>query len=195
MKKTIAVLCLLSAALLVQAQKAEKLGKKDSIPAGKAVIYGQFIQRLGFSSGGFPQEIELLNVDTDTPIRFKVKATFKSAKENVFCYAIPPGKYAILNYHWAKSKWYGATLYSEPVYKGIASDETLEAKVKSGEIKTSQLLRYTFTVQANTLHYMGTWQFDKTPATFRDDKQTLDSLVQEKYKALVFSEAQTTLPQ
>lgn len=42
----------------------DDVASNDGIPRGKAIIYGNFIQRLGFSSGGFPQDIRLINTET-----------------------------------------------------------------------------------------------------------------------------------
>ena len=56
----------------------------DTIKNGKAIIYGNFIQRLGFSSGGFPQDIRLINLDTKEVQTFRVKPIFNSSKENTF---------------------------------------------------------------------------------------------------------------
>ena len=57
---------------------------KDTVRSGQGIIYGLFIQRLGFSSGGFPQDIRIINLDTKEIFSFRVKPTFKSAKENIF---------------------------------------------------------------------------------------------------------------
>jgi hypothetical protein len=48
-----------------QAVKLDKVAKNDSVQKGQGVIYGNFIQRLGFSSGGFPQDIRLRNTETN----------------------------------------------------------------------------------------------------------------------------------
>src|SRR5690606_38236866 len=77
----------------------------ETISGDNAIIYGTFIQRLGFSSGGFPQDIRIMNVETKEVSSFRVKPTFKSAKQNDFIYFIAPGKYIILNYWWTQSKW------------------------------------------------------------------------------------------
>jgi hypothetical protein len=114
--------------------KLDELGSRDTIPKGKAVFYGKFIQRLGFSSGGFPQDIRLINLDTKEIFAFRVKPTFKSAKENNFCCVIKAGNYAILNYWWTQSKWYGGKIFTEPIFKGIDATDNLEKKIGSGQV-------------------------------------------------------------
>ncbi len=100
-----------------QVRMLEPVYRGEAPSVGKAVIYGNFIQRLGFSSGGFSQDIRLLNLNTNEIVALRVKPTFKSAKENPFCYNIDPGEYAIDNYYWTQSKWYGGTMNTEPILK------------------------------------------------------------------------------
>ena len=89
-------------------RRLDKLGDNEMIPAGQAAFYGDFIQRLKkFKSGGYPQDIRIINIETNEVFIFRVKSTFKTSKENPFCYLIEPGTYAILNYWWTESKWYG----------------------------------------------------------------------------------------
>ena len=106
-------------------RRLDKLGDNEMIPAGQAAFYGDFIQRLKkFKSGGYPQDIRIINIETNEVFIFRVKSTFKTSKENPFCYLIEPGTYAILNYWWTESKWYGGKSYMEPIYKG--EDSILE---------------------------------------------------------------------
>ncbi len=172
----------------------EELNSGDTIRTGQAVIYGNFIQRLGFSSGGFPQDIRLINIDTKEILAFRVKPTFKSAKENIFIYSIEPGKYAVLNYWWTQSKWYGGKMFTEPIFKDIDASDDLEQKLKSGEIKTEELKQFIFNILDNSLNYLGTWHFDKGLVSFTDDKTQLDSTLKTKYKKLDFSTAKINLP-
>lgn len=56
-KKYITLLFLAFTTIIAQGQnitRLENFKKGDKISEGQAVIYGTFIQRLGFSSGGFP---------------------------------------------------------------------------------------------------------------------------------------------
>lgn len=167
----------------------------ETVPAGKAIFYGNFIQRLGFKSGGYPQDIRIVNIDTHATYTFRVKSTFKAAKENIFCYIIEPGTYAILNYWWTKSTWYGGKSYIEPIIKGIVTDEKLEERVKKGELKEEDFELYTFSVTPNSLNYLGTWDFGKSPVSFADEKSASDEKLQGRFKNLDFPNANTVLPE
>ena len=171
-----------------------ELDNNETVPTGQAVIYGNFIQRLGFSSGGFPQDIRLINIETKELFTFRVKPTFKSAKENTFCYILKAGTYAIVNYWWTQSKWYGGKIFTEPIFKDIDATNNLEDKIKSGKIKETDLVQFTFTITENSLNYLGTWHFDKGLVTFTDDKQIFDTKIREKYKKLDLTTAKTVLP-
>ncbi|WP_296685889.1 hypothetical protein [Flavobacterium sp.] len=166
----------------------------DTISSDEAIIYGNFIQRLGFSSGGFPQDIRIINLETKEVFTFRVKPTYKSAKENIFIYFIRPGKYAILNYWWTKSTWYGGKFFTEPIFKNIDMTDNLDLKIKSGQINQNELEQFTFEITKNSLNYLGTWHFDKGLVSFTDDKTQFDSLVKSKFKKLDFLSATTILP-
>lgn len=167
----------------------------EPVPAGKAIFYGNFIQRLGFKSGGYPQDIRIVNIDTHETYTFRVKSTFKTAKESTFCYVLEPGTYAIVNYWWTKSTWYGGKSYVEPILKGIEVNEKLKERVDKGELKEGDFEMFSFTVLPNTLHYLGTWDFSKSPVSFSDDKPSLDDTMKRKYKGLDFPDAKTSLPE
>lgn len=171
-----------------------EVGSGDTISTEQAIIYGNFIQRLGFSSGGFPQDIRIINLDTKEVLTFRVKPTFKSAKENTFIYFIKPGNYAILNYWWTQSKWYGGKMFTEPIFKGIDGTDDLENKIKSGQTNQNELVQFAFAITENSLNYLGTWHFDKGLVSFTDNKIQFDNLVKSKYKKLDFSAAKTVLP-
>ena len=175
-------------------EQLKEIGSSDTVVPGQAVIYGNFIQRLGFSSGGFPQDIRIVNVDTKETFAFRVKPTFKSAKENTFTYALEPGTYAILNYWWTQSKWYGGKIFTEPIIKGVDATDDLNKMVSSGEINPNEIKYYTFTVEPNTVNYLGTWHFDTGLVSFTDDKTQFDELIKDKYKRLDLSTAKTVLP-
>lgn len=85
----------------------------------KCIINGNYIQRLRFCSGGFPQDIAIQNTETQECFYFRVKPIYKSKKKNPFIYYIPPGKYRVIVYWWSKSQAYGAIYFTEPIYKGI----------------------------------------------------------------------------
>lgn len=164
----------------------------DSIQAEVAIIYGSFIQRLGFSSGGFPQDIRLINIETQEILTFRVKPTFKSAKKNTFIYFIKPGHYAILNYWWTKSTVYGGKNYTEPIFKNFDATKNLNEKMED-ETK-EELQQFTFEITKSSLNYLGTWHFDKEIVSFTDDKKEFDISVKNKYSKIDFSSAKTILP-
>ncbi|TCC88057.1 hypothetical protein EZ428_20250 [Pedobacter frigiditerrae] len=165
----------------------------DTLSSGKAIIYGNFIQRLGFSSGGFPQDIRIINIDTKEIFAFRVKPAFKSAKENQFIYFIKPGRYAIVNYWWTQSKVYGGAIHTEPIFKGVDATDNLEDKIKTGQIKVNELTQFTFHVSENSLNYLGSWHFDKGLVSFTDNKEQCDKKLN-KLKKLDFAKAKTELP-
>lgn len=174
---------------LVSAAGAFTGGKND------VIICGNFIQRLNFKSGGFPQDIHILNLDTEKIMSFRVKPTFKSSKENTFMYFIKPGNYVILNYLWTESKWYGGKMFNEPIFKDIDATDELEQKIKSGQIKESDLARFSFSVSTNYLNYLGTWHFDSGLVYFSDQKEEFDKLLKKKHKQHDFSKATTSIPE
>lgn len=177
-----------------QIRQLSSVRSGDTILAGQAIMYGNFIQRLAFSSGGFPQDIRLVNLDTKAVLAFRVKPTFKSAKDNNFIYVLPPGNYAILHYWWTRSKWYGGKSFTEPIYKGLDATDHLEQKINSGDIQQDALQLFRFSIAENTLNYMGTWHFDTGIVSFSDDKLQLDNRLKGQYKKLDFSSAKTLLP-
>lgn len=172
----------------------DKVETGDTIRDGRAIIYGNFIQRLGFSSGGFPQEIRLMKMETKELLTFRVKPTFKSEKENAFIYFLKPGTYTILYYCWTQSKWYGGKFFTEPIYKDIDVTDDLENKIKTGQINPDDLKQFSFRVTENSLNYLGTWHFDKGMVSFSNDKIEFDNYLKVKYKRLDFSSAKLILP-
>jgi hypothetical protein len=170
----------------------DALVKSDSLGLNESIIYGNFIQRLGFASGGYPQDIRLLNLDTQQVLAFRVKPTMKSAKENTFAYFIPAGNYAILNYWWTRSSAISIT-YTEPIFKDVNSYLILEKN--RGRMNTENLTRFTFTIAPNSINYMGTWHFNTGLVSFTDDKAKMDKVVQPKYKRIDFEKATVVLPQ
>lgn len=199
-KKIIIVLsCLFILSGFATAQKIEKLKKaknNETIAEGKAIMYGLFIQRLGFTSGGFPQEIRILNMETEKIYSFQVKPTMKSSRENIFCYTIPPGRYLLLHYFWTQSKWYGGQMHIEPIYKNIdAGSKEFEIRFKKGLINEDELEFYTFSIVPNIINYMGTWDFQTGLVTFNNQKDNLDKRIKDKYKKIDFSQAWMALPE
>lgn len=195
--KYILTACLILVSIISNGQNFKSLNeikRNDTIPSGQAIIYGNFIQRLGFSSGGYPQDIRIINVDTQEIFAFRVKPTFKSAKENMFCYSLNAGTYAVLNYWWTQSKWYGGKMFTEPIFKGIDATENLAKRINTGRINPNELERFIFTVEGNSINYLGTWHFNTGLVSFTDDKDQFDNLLKGSYKRLDFSSAATILP-
>ena len=195
MKKHLATILIL-ASLITNGQTIKTLKEalsKDTVQSGQGIIYGLFIQRLGFSSGGFPQDIRIINLDTKEIFSFRVKLTFKSAKENIFSYHIPSGNYAILQYLWTQSKWYGGKMFTEPIFKNYAFSK-IEAKLKSGDLKEEELEHFKFSIQPMSLNYIGTWHFDKETVSFSEEKFDLDKQLNLKYTKLDFKNAKTLIP-
>lgn len=192
---TVTFIFWVSFAMAQKINTLEEVSSQYPMEANEAIIYGSFIQRLGFSSGGFPQDIRLMNTATNEVVAFRVKPAFKSAKQNNFIFYIKPGNYIILNYWWFKSTWYGAKEYLEPIYKNIDSMDNLEEKIASGIIQVDHLIPYTFTILENTLNYLGTWHFDQGLVSFTEDKQSLDLFFVKKYRKLDFTKALVQLPE
>jgi len=173
----------------------EKVGSSDKVIENEAIIYGNFIQRLGFSSGGFPQDIRIQNVETNEIFRFRVKPIYKSKKENTFIFHIPTGNYKILVYWWTKSQWYGGKMFTEPIFKGVdTSTKDFKKKWENGKIKESDLEQYEFTIEKNTINYLGTWHFDTGLVSFSDDKESFDKEIMENFINLDFEKVVTNLP-
>jgi hypothetical protein len=167
----------------------KKLGRQQNIPDGMAVFYGSFIQRLGFTSGGFPQDIRLINIETNEFFSFRVKPTFVSFKKNNFIFIAKAGTYAIHNYWYTQSKWYGGKTFIEPILKGFDSTDS-EAQVGDH----NETKQFAFTLKSNTLNYLGTWHFETGFVSFTDESKQINIRFGEKYKNLDFSNAVTILP-
>ncbi len=196
-KKSITLLFLVLTTLITQGQNITRLKsfkKGDKIADGQAVIFGTFIQRLGFSSGGFPQDIRLLNIDTDEIYAFRVKATFKSSKADNFIFHIKPGNYAILNYFWTQSKWYGGKMYMEPIFKGVDASKDFDKKIATREVNVDDLQRYTFKIDENSINYLGEWNFNTGLVSFIDSKEHVNEDFYKKFKNIDLSEAKLNLP-
>lgn len=158
------------------------------MPDDKGIVYGSCVQRLGFSSGGFQQYVRLYNLSTGKALNIEVKPAFKSAKYNTFCYALPPGRYALVNYQYTESKWYGGEMHAETLRKTSTSAAAEAAPVAA--------TRYTFKVEAGKLHYLGTWHFDKAmQPRFANNKAALDEQLRNNYKKLPFEQALVAVPE
>jgi len=175
-------------------EKLKSVNKDDRVAEGQAIIYGLFIQRLDNKSAGYPQYICLENTSTRHLYMFQVKPTMTPDRKNIFCYHIQPGTYRIVSYYWVLNNWYGGKAHTEPVYKGIIVDKNFNRQLERGQIKEEDLKSYTITIKPNSLNYLGTWHFDKQPASFSNDKESLNAEIDKKFPNLDFNYARTLLP-
>lgn len=155
----------------------------QQLPPDKGVLYGSCLQRLGgFSSGGLGQYVRVVNLETRKNFRLSVKPIVRTRRENPFCYALPPGRYALHSYEFADSKWYGAQAFLEPIRKHRNS-------------QTLANTRYLFEIKPGQLHYVGTWDLSQEfDPRFLDEKSTLDAEFRKSYPHLPLDSAQTVLP-
>lgn len=167
----------------------KSIGRFDTFPSGKAMFYGSFIQRLGFTSGGFPQDIRLINIETDEIFTFRVKSTFLSSKQNTFIVIAKEGTYAILDYWWTQSKWYGGKTFIETIFKG--ADSRVRVEQLDNQIKSN---RFTFDLKSNKVNYVGTWHFDTEHVYFTNEQEFLNSKIRNKFRKIDFSNVLINLP-
>ncbi len=79
---------LLHAAKSQTFQRLQQVLPDDTLKAGEGIIYGEFLQRLGISGLGFPQDLRIECLETRQKFSFRVKDAFSIAKEQVFLYHI-----------------------------------------------------------------------------------------------------------
>jgi len=148
---------------------------RTSVPAGKGLVYGTCLQRLGFSSGGLPQYVQVVNLSTGQVFRLGVKPALRSRRENSFCYALPAGRYALKEYEFGQ-------------FERLARPVT-------GPGATVAATRYVFTLAAGQLHYVGTWNLANAgEPLFLDEKNALDATLQADFPAVNFGAAQVAIP-
>lgn len=149
--------------------------KEQPSKKSKSEIKGKFIQRLGFTSGGFTQNIFLADLETGKIYVMGVKKLFTSAKENKFHKKLPPGEYAIVAYYYWEGKWYGGDLFAEFALKKtedfgrltkrllrlLSSPPKRGSKLKKPEIECLKKYFYKFTLPADTVLDVGTWDFSE----------------------------------
>ena len=159
---------------------------RRGIPADKAVIYGLGLQRLGFESGGFPQTVRVVNLHTNQAFHLNVKPAFKSRRDNPFCYALPPGRYALSYYDYTISKWYGGEPHREQLCKRPTSSSDMAALAAT---------RYLFTIGAGKTHYVGTWDLTtENEPRFHDEKAQLDTRLRSGARLPNLAEAVVAIP-
>lgn len=154
------------------------------LPADRGLVYGSCIQRLGFSSGGIGQYVRLANLSTGKAVRIEVKPPLRSRAQNAFCYALPPGRYALYKYEFTVSKWYGGEMHEEELHKALINGQPLNTT------------RYEFAVVPGQLHYLGTWDLSQeSQPTFRNEKQLLDGQLGTVFKHPNLGQAVVALPE
>ena len=154
------------------------------LPTNRGIIYGSCVQRLGFNSGGLGQYVRLANLTTGKAVRIEVKPGMRSRKESAFCFALPPGRYALYKYEFSISRWYGAEMHEEQLLKpGPAAGALVSAT------------RFVFTVEAGSVACVGTWDLTQENApVFSADKARLDAGLQPIFKNLNFGSALLRVP-
>jgi TonB family protein len=161
--------------------KSWDLGKAPR--AGQGVLYGTCLQRLGSGSGGFGQYVRLVNLSTGQVFRLNVKPILRSRRENLFCYALPPGRYALSQY-----EFIGNGLLPE-----LHSERLIKLHPTPGP--NTAATRFLFTLVAGQLHYAGTWNFaNANDPVFLNEKELLDPALHAGYPAADLSGAQLAIP-
>ena len=93
-------------------------GKRPHLPAGKGLVYGSCLQRLGGSNTlGQGQYVRLVNLTTRKSFRLNVKPILNTVRENAFCYALPTGRYALSVYKFPEPEWSGLRIHLESIRK------------------------------------------------------------------------------
>lgn len=157
---------------------------RQILPSDRGIVYGSCVQRLGFNSGGLGQYVRLANLSTGKAVRIEVKPAMRSRKESAFCFALPPGRYALYIYEYSISRWYGAEVHTEQLLK--------PSPVAGAPLGAT---RYLFTVAAGSVSCVGTWDFTQENApAFVPDKARLDAQLQPVFKHLNFENALLRVP-
>ena len=184
MRKYLILFCLLLFTSVGFTQKSKMLKcvvDKESRNYRSPMIYGVFVQRLGFSSGGFAQFILLYHYDDQKYYRLQVKEPFTSAKEILFCAELPTGKYEIRSYNYVHSKWYGGMISEEPIYKNFDATDSLNFNTLKDSTNSLSLERFTFVITDVAPYYVGLWDFNSGLVKFSSNKEYAD----EKLKRLI----------
>lgn len=174
-------------------QYLDKVDKNGKIQYGLSIIYGTFIQRLAFSSGGFPQHVAIFNADTNETFYLEIKGENSAKKQNDFLFYIKPGFYVILNYGWIKGKLFRTEYHYEPIYKGISSKDIM-TRIRNGEVREEDVKPYGFNVSESSLVYIGKWNFSTEVVDLKNEKLELDSRLSLEYKLLDFEKAKINIP-
>ncbi|WP_196294998.1 energy transducer TonB [Hymenobacter ruricola] len=161
---------------------------RKALPAGKGLIYGSCLQRLGGTSSlGTGEYVRLVNVRTGKSVRLNVKPALNSRRENAFCYALPAGRYALYLYEFPDPVWGACRMHTESIRKPAPG---------RGYSSSLSSTRFQFVVEAGKLHYVGTWNLaNENQPEILNEKSILDARMQPNFESLRFSDAQVAVPQ
>lgn len=62
------------------------------------------------------------------------------------------------------------------------------------QIQQGDLEQFSFELSDNSIHYLGTWHFDKELVSFTDNKEKLDKVIQIEYSNINWSQAKVEIP-
>lgn len=82
----------------------------------------------------------------------------------------------------------------EPIFKGVDASNNFDRKIASREIYIDNLQQYIFTIDENSLNYLGVWNFNTGLVSFIDNMNSFDEDFNTKYRNLDFTEAILNLP-
>ena len=156
----------------------------DTVSENRCIAYGNFVQKTGIIREAEPQFVSIINIETNHISSIIVKPLNKTGKETVFAFYVRPGTYEILNYIWTKKILYVVKTYSQTIQKNLVSEDTSSANS----------YWYKFTIEPNTLNYLGTWHFEESRVYFVEDKIKLDKTMKKKFGLLNYSRALLAIP-
>ncbi|NRF37550.1 hypothetical protein [Pedobacter foliorum] len=175
-KLTLLLVCLCYFAKAQKTIRLDDVDQKDTINTERAVIYGTFVQRLNaMTSGGLNQEIYLRDTATQELYVFRAKPLFKSAKQHNFIFFIKPGTYAIVEYMYQKSTWYGFKQFEQQIRKPEGS-------------------LYLFTLAPGSINELGTWHFEKEKVSFENTAEAVNEKLKQTYQKLDFTKTVQNIP-
>ncbi|MDO7877515.1 hypothetical protein Q5H93_22440 [Hymenobacter sp. ASUV-10] len=171
------------------------------LPASQALVYGSSVGTKGSVYGHY---MRLANLSTGKVVLLDVKPSMPTKVHDAFCYALPPGRYALYKYEYALHKTigagYGATSNGMVPGGGVEyyKKETYEADLYKalGDGLPLRARRYEFVVAPGQLYYLGTWDVSKSDQpVFRNEKLQLDEELHGIYKYIDLEKALVALPQ
>lgn len=175
MKSTIIKLSLTCVALILTSCASGQIGKGYAPTQNEAAIYGVFVQRLGFSSGGTPQTLFIRNIETKEVVRVTVKPTWASKQKNSFSAKMKPGTYELTHYHFPE----GYTQNWKNIYSCSTREECIKINERIKNNDTTDLVRYKFTVESNKINCIGVLDFSQAIPVFRNNEDEIASILKE----------------